>query len=123
MFEFERLKQLAKEKRYSMTDLADLCGKQRTFFYDVKNKGVKVGVETYNKLSELLETTPEYLNGESDEPHPKLDTNTQDLVDVYRIVSSRPTTKILFSALKDATDEDIQQCLEILKALKATNGR
>ena len=125
MLDFERVKAKAKEKQISMVKLSGMLGKNETYFYDVRNKNLKVSKQTLEKLAEILDTSAAYLNGETDDPTPYFvtDTNAQDLVDVYRLVSSRPTTKILFSALKDATDEDIQQCLEILKALKATNGR
>ena len=120
MLNLDRLWERAKEKRYTISALADAIGKQRYFFYDVKNKGLKVNRETVEKLATVLETTPAYLEGETD--NPDIVRDTDEFVDIYRLVNNRPSTKLLFSALKGASDEDIKRTIEILNALKRTNG-
>ena len=123
MFDLDRLRVLAKAKRYSITGLAEAIGRNRTYFYDVKNKGLNVEPETYEQVAKLLGTTPEYLRGEIDEPQAVSKDKTQEYIDMFRLATTRPATKLLFSALKNATNEDIEQCVEILNAIKEANGR
>ena len=121
MLNLTRVKSKAKLKGYSLVDLSLMLGRQRSYLYDIQNKGLKIPQQTLEKLAEILDTTPDYLEGETDSPD--IVRNTEEFVDIYRLVNNRPSTKLLFSALKNATDEDIKQTIAILEALKRTNGQ
>ncbi len=121
MLNESRVKSKAKLKGISMRSLSVALGKQEYFLYGVfqgKTHATSVEIE---RLAELLDTTPAYLEGETDSPD--IVRNTEEFVDIYRLVNNRPSTKLLFSALKNATDEDIKQTIAILEALKRTNGQ
>lgn len=121
MFDFERMKARAKQKHVPITELGELIGKNKFYLYDARNKGTNLSRDIIEKIARALDTTPAYLCGETDTP--EVVNDTEEFVDIYRLINGRPATKLLFSALKDATDEDIEQTLAILQALKATNGR
>lgn len=121
MLDYQRLRERAKEKRIGLTTLGESLGKSKYYLYDVESKGVRITKDMIEQLAEMLDTTPAYLEGETDSPD--IVRNTEEFVDIYRLVNNRPSTKLLFSALKNATDEDIKQTIAILEALKRTNGQ
>lgn len=121
MLNSSRVKSKAKLKGYALTDLAVLLGRQKFYLYSALKGECKPTRAEIEKLAEILDTTPAYLEGETDTPD--IVRNTEEFVDIYRLVNNRPSTKLLFSALKNATDEDIKQTIAILEALKRTNGQ
>lgn len=121
MLNSQRVKSKAKLVGLSMRELSTKLGRQEFYLYDVLKGKSKISRADLEKLAEILETTVDYLNGETEVPGVVRD--TEEFVDIYRLVNNRPSTKLLFSALKGATDEDIKQTIAILEALKRTNGQ
>lgn len=120
MLDFERLRARAKEKRMPLTELAAAIGKNKYYIYDVQSKGVNISEENIQILADILETTPAYLKGET--PNAEVVQDAAEFVDIYRLINTRPSTRLLFSTLKNASEKDIQQAIEILNALKKVNG-
>ena len=121
MLNSQRIKSKAKLVGLSMREISNKLGRQEFYMYDVMKGRCKISQADLEKLAEILETTVDYLNGDTDVSGVVRD--TEEFVDIYRLVNNRPSTKLLFSALKGATDEDIKQTIAILEALKRTNGQ
>lgn len=69
---FDRLDELRKKHGVSNSFLCDLVGRKRYYINDCRNKGTVIPDEYIKKWAHALHTTPEYLNGETDDPAPKL---------------------------------------------------
>ena len=64
---FDRLDMLRKEKGISATFLCAQVGKNRFFIKDCRNGKGHVSDDAVAKWADILDTTPEYLKGETDE--------------------------------------------------------
>ena len=78
---FDRLDELRKKHGVSNSFLCDLVGRKRYYINDCRNKGTVIPDEYIKKWAHALHTTPEYLNGETDDPAPKLPFQTFPLSD------------------------------------------
>ena len=68
MLDITRIEQLAKERGVSKAHLCDVIDKPRQYLQDLKRPNAKVPDATINRWSDILNTTPEYLKGETDNP-------------------------------------------------------
>ena len=67
VLDFGRIEQLVKENHKSLSFLsASVLGKYRTFLRDVRDHNGKITDEQVSALATALNTTPEYLKGETD---------------------------------------------------------
>lgn len=89
---FDRLDELRKKHGVSNSFLCDLVGRKRYYINDCRNKGTVIPDEYIKKWAHALHTTPEYLNGETDDPTPKLPFQTfplsESTVSMIPIVST-----------------------------------
>ena len=60
------IKNLSKEKGWSLSFLASKLGLTASYFTDVKNGKTKISDDRLAAIADLLNTTPEYLKGETD---------------------------------------------------------
>lgn len=70
--DFNRLEKLRKANGVTNTFLCKLVNKSPAYITDSKNKNISIPDEYIKKWAHALHTTPEYLNGEADDPAPKL---------------------------------------------------
>lgn len=70
MFNFDRLRSLAKEQGVTVTHLCNIVGKKNSYIADSKNKGVSIPAATVETWAAALHTTPAYLLGDTDDPAP-----------------------------------------------------
>jgi hypothetical protein len=76
---FDRLDMLRKEKGISATFLCAQVGKNRFFIKDCRNGKGHVSDDAVAKWADILDTTPEYLKGETDvKEKPHVDDKRQD---------------------------------------------
>lgn len=68
MFDFDRLRDLAKRQGVTVTHLCDIVGKKNSYIADSKNKGIAIPLATIEIWAAALHTTPAYLMGETDDP-------------------------------------------------------
>lgn len=105
MLIFDRLDFLAKENHKSLSYLSEgILGKYRTFLRDVKKGHGKITEEQISILAECLNTTPEYLKGETDIKEKavtvsddSLTPEEEDVISIYRSLS--PEQKEAFHTL------------------------
>ena len=69
--DFNRLEKLRKANGVTNTFLCKLVNKSPAYITDSKNKNISIPDEYIKKCAHALHTTPEYLNGETDDPAPK----------------------------------------------------
>ena len=67
----QRIKEMARNKGWSMSFVASQLGLSSAYFTDVKNGKAKILPDRLDEIAKILETTPEYLNGLTDNPSPR----------------------------------------------------
>lgn len=122
---FSKIEQLAKDQGISLNALSVQMGKARYFLYNVRDQRQVIRMPDLRILATLLNTNVEYLLDGTDDPAPRISTfvdskPTTDIsvLEFADMLATRPQTQVLFSALKNASDEDIAKVISILKVLK-----
>lgn len=64
----ERIKDLSKTRGFKMKHLCSRLGVRENYFNDCKNKNLVIPDDLISTLAVLLETTVDYLKGETDDP-------------------------------------------------------
>ena len=68
------------DKKMSNSRLSVLCGKSRGYLKDCKRLNLNIPDDILFKIAVLLDTTPEYLRDETDEPY-----RTPDTLDLSKL--------------------------------------
>ena len=68
MFNFDRLRALAKKQGMTITHLCNIVGKKNSYIADSQNKGIAIPLDAVETWASALHTTPAYLLGETDDP-------------------------------------------------------
>lgn len=124
-----RILELAKSKGISLTFICNKLGRANNYLLEIKKGKNRLTDDNVSIIADILDTTPEYLKGETDikEKKPavtvydehdniiRLDNETLELIDSLR---TRPEMKMMFSVSKNATKEDIIKAVKIIEALK-----
>lgn len=111
----ERIKNRRIELGISQDELAQKLGyKDRSTISYIEKGGENLPISKVKEIADALGVSPGYLMGWDDQEavEPSLDTVLQ------RAFSDRPDLRLLFSAAKDASPEDIQTAIKIISALK-----
>lgn len=66
MFDFPRIKLLAKENGLSITFICKKLNMAKTYFHDLEKTGRDIPDDKIKVIADILDTTPEYLRGETD---------------------------------------------------------
>lgn len=125
----DRIRALAKEKGLSLSFICSKLGVAHVYFIDIDKSGRDIPDDKLAIIADLLNTTPEYLKGETDvkEKAPaitvydehdniiRLDDDTLEAIDSMR---TRPDMKLFFSVIKNADPEDLKKAIKIIEALK-----
>ena len=85
----DRIKECAKNKRLSVSAVCAEIGMSRGYIRDVEAGKSKIPPERLEKIADFLGTTPEYLNGETDEknkPTPVIESEPKDNNDINLLV-------------------------------------
>lgn len=107
MIEFERTKNLAKEKKISLREVNDKAKLGKNSIYKWKTN--KPGTEALTAVAKILGTTTDYLNGLTDDPTPPTKSNApttfedlglpykgvvpEDVNDMYRAIAKQYAEK------------------------------
>lgn len=70
MFDYDRLKELIKEKGITQKFIADKLGRKPSIFQAWRNGSSTPNVDQIKIIAEILQTTPQYLLGQTDEKNP-----------------------------------------------------
>lgn len=109
MFKFDRFEELRKEKGITKTFIAEQLGRKASLCQSWKDKKAEPNPAQLRIVARLLDTTPEYLTGESDikNPAPERD---EVLRDVIGEISGLPPS-------------DVQRVAEYVAFLKSRGGK
>lgn len=108
MFNIDRIRALAKEKGIKLGYITSVLGVSHTYFADVKNKKLDIPDERLKSIANILNTTPEYLRYETDDP------SRSD----KPAVTDDDLKVALFGGDKDVTDEMWQEVLNFAEYVK-----
>lgn len=121
----ERIKQRRLELGYTADMLAKMLNKNRATIYRYENGDIEnMPIDVLEPLAKALNTTPAYLMGWNDseqsvEPKPKdvyyTDPEAAEFAEYLR---TRPGARMLFSAAKDISKEDLEKAVEYIELLK-----
>ena len=83
MADIQRIKALAREQGIKIKYLCAQLGLAETYLSNVQNGRDRMTDERLERIAELLNTTPAYLNGETDEKKKPLDSYLPNSVFLY----------------------------------------
>ncbi len=110
-----RLKEARKQACLTQAQVGAAIGVSQNTYSYWENGKVKIDNESLKKLSKLFGVPIDFLLGNDDPLTPNDDSDIWELREQLR---RRPGMRILFSATKDASEEDLLRTVKILEALK-----
>lgn len=121
----ERIKQRRLELGYTADALAKMLNKNRATIYRYENGDIEnMPIDVLEPLAKALNTTPAYLMGWTDSQQSIEPRTTEGYYDdpeaaeFAEYLRTRPGARILFSAAKDISKEDMEKAVEYIELLK-----
>ena len=125
----ERIKQRRLELGYTADALAKLLNKNRATIYRYENGDIEnMPINVLEPLAKALNTTPAYLMG-CQEPHQQNESIISNQTEGYYVdpetaefaeyLRTRPGARMLFSAAKDITKEEMEETVKYIEFLKS----
>ena len=121
----ERIKQRRLELGYTADALAKMLNKNRATIYRYENGDIEnMPIDVLEPLAKALNTTPAYLMGWTDSQQsiePKTTEGYYDdpeAAEFAEYLRTRPGARMLFSAAKDISKEDMEKAVEYIELLK-----
>lgn len=122
----ERIKQRRLELGYTADMLAKILNKNRATIYRYENGDIEnMPIDVLEPLAKALNTTPAYLMGWNDseqsvEPKPKDGYYTDpEAAEFAEYLRTRPGARMLFSAAKDMSKEEMEETVKYIEFLKS----
>lgn len=129
----ERIRQRRLELGYTADALAKLLNKNRATIYRYENGDIEnMPIDVLEPLAKALNTTPAYLMGWQ-EPHQVststiskqtedyyLDAETAEYAEMLR---TRPEMRMLFSASRGISKEEMQEAVNYIEFIKSRNKK
>lgn len=126
----ERIKQRRLELGYTADALAKLLNKNRATIYRYENGDIEnMPIDVLEPLAKALNTTPAYLMGWQ-EPHQEnkptqtegyyVDPETAEFAEYLR---TRPEARLLFSASRGISKEDMEETVKYIEYLKSKHNK
>jgi transcriptional regulator with XRE-family HTH domain len=126
----ERIKQRRLELGYTADALAKLLNKNRATIYRYENGDIEnMPIDVLEPLAKALNTTPAYLMGWQ-EPHQQnkstqtegyyVDPETAEFAEYLR---TRPEARLLFSASRGISKEEMQEAVNYIEFIKSRNKK
>lgn len=125
---YDRIFDIMKEKELTAYRVSKDTGISQASLADWRKGRSKPKIDKLQKLSEYFGVSISYLTGESDEIDDTqqmqapngyyVDKETAEYAEMLR---TRPGARLLFSAAKDISKEDMQKAVEYIEFLKSKN--
>lgn len=103
--DFNRFDDLRASKGVTVSFLCSIVGKNRGYIKDCRTKNTRIPPEYIKKWADALGTTPEYLNGETDEKEKPATVNIGDGLSEKKIQ--------LINQIRDADDDTVDLLFQI----------
>lgn len=95
----DRIRALAKEKGLSLSFICSKLGVAHVYFIDIDKSGRDIPEDKLNIIADLLNTTPEYLKGETDQKEKPAS-------------ETKPDYLVLFDSLPDKDRKEVIALIE-----------
>lgn len=115
MFIYDRFEQLRRSKGITKKFIATALGRSPTLCQDWKQQKSQPAAEQLRVVADMLDTTVEYLCGETDDPSAA---PTDEMEELLTSLREREDMRMLFRLAKDATPADVRQAVKIIEALR-----
>lgn len=125
---YDRIFEIMKEKELTAYRVSKDTGISQASLADWRKGRSKPKIDKLQKLSEYFGVSIQYLTGESDQIDDTqqmqapngyyVDKETAEYAEMLR---TRPGAKLLFSAAKDISKDDLQKAVEYIEFLKSKN--
>lgn len=116
---YDRIRERRIQLGLSQEDLAIKMGyKSRSTINKIESGAVDIARNKIEKFAEALNTTPAYLMGWNEEDQYYIDKEAAEYAEMLR---TRPGARMLFSAAKDISKEDMEKAVEYIELLKLKN--
>lgn len=122
----ERIKQRRLELGYTADTLAKLLNKNRATIYRYENGDIEnMPIDVLEPLAKALNTTPAYLMGWTDSQQSIEPKSTEGYYDdpeaaeFAEYLRTRPGARMLFSAAKDMSKEEMEETVKYIEFLKS----
>ena len=116
----ERLKELRKERGISQATLAEYLGLSKSTIGMYETGAIDPSVEALNGIADFFNVSIGYLLGEEDYSiyylRPEVASKAQEIYE-------DPNLRILLDAKRDLSPEDLDVVINMIKALKAKEGK
>lgn len=113
LFNYNRMESMIAQSGKTKLHLCRAMGVSKTYLRDAKKQGTDISGEKLHILAAELNTTPEYLRGETDDPGIKKETPAHQMVD-ERLDPNTARLIELYSQLSEKYRELYLQQLETL---------
>ncbi|MBS6543935.1 MAG: helix-turn-helix transcriptional regulator [Veillonella sp.] len=125
----ERIKRLRKQNKLSVDEIVKKLNISRATYYRYESNEIeKLPLTILEPLAKILNTTPAYLMGWQ-EPHQQNESIISDKAEGYYVdpetaefaeyLRTRPGARMLFSAAKDITKEEMEETVKYIEFLKS----
>lgn len=122
----ERIKQRRLELGYTADALAKLLNKNRATIYRYENGDIEnMPIDVLEPLAKALNTTPAYLMGWTDSQQSTDHKDTKgyytdsEAAEFAEYLRTRPGARMLFSAAKDMSKEEMEETVKYIEFLKS----
>lgn len=129
----ERIKRLRKQNKLSVDEIVKKLNISRATYYRYESNEIeKLPLTILEPLAKILNTTPAYLMGwqESDKAStPSHATQTEDYyldaetAEYAEMLRTRPEMRMLFSASRGISKEEMQEAVNYIEFIKSRNKK
>ena len=129
----ERIKQRRLELGYTADALAKLLNKNRATIYRYENGDIEnMPIDVLEPLAKALNTTPAYLMGWQEPHQGSTSTPSKQTEDYYldaetaeyaEMLRTRPEMRMLFSASRGISKEEMQEAVNYIEFIKSRNKK
>lgn len=114
---YDRIRERRIQLGLSQEDLAIKMGyKSRSTINKIESGAVDIARNKIEKFAEVLNTTPAYLMGWNEEDQYYIDKEAAEYAEMLR---TRPGARMLFSAAKDMSKEEMEETVKYIEFLKS----
>ncbi len=107
----DRVVEFAKNKGIKQVYICTEIGVARNWFSIVKRDNIKISPERLAQIADILGTTVDYLNGETDDPSPVKEKGSSELDELL----SDPLNKALFDKLSKLSSAKKKALLALIE--------
>lgn len=129
----ERIKRLRKQNKLSVDEIVKKLNISRATYYRYESNEIeKLPLTILEPLAKILNTTPAYLMGWQ-EPHQENKSITSNQIEGYYVdpetaeyaemLRTRPEMRMLFSASRGISKEEMQEAVNYIEFIKSRNKK